>query len=531
MPDPHPEPPPSTPLEKALLVGAFVAAAVLLTWELGGREFWIDEQITVGHIRTAEGVYDAFHPPGYYFLLRQWAGVFGSSDGALRAFSVPWALLALAMVWLIARRVLGPSVGVLAVWLCALSPFALLYLRMARYFACTMAAGLCVVYCLILARRYGRPLHYVGLGSSAAALLWFHYVPSALLPIGFLWVLSSVWRRGRERYRWAAAAAFPILAYSPQILRTVRGIGAVSEGSEGHAVTLRAIAIKIAFAVYSILVGETTDFWRLYVVIPAAVAGFVLVVAGAGGVWRSRNPERGPLLLAWPLALGLVVALLSTVAASEPWPRVSSLALFAAPFVYMLIARGTTALPRAAGVGLAIVFMGGQVYGVGNYLARRQFLNPGYNAPWREVNRRIQTHGQPGDLAVAVLDSTAARYWDGPVQFYEPLAEEPTLGAEVRADMRRTLEAGNSVWVIVRDRGSQVARDASQELIDGLAACTHVHETDTFQDRTPGEQRWRSRIQGYPSDQAYLSVRRFRDPRPDALEAWAETPTSPHAHP
>jgi len=493
-----------------LVALAFLTAAGLLTYRLGDREFWLDEQITVGHIASADTLSDAFHPPGYYFLLRQWAALFGSSDGALRAFSVVCALLGLVMVWLIAREVLSARAAALTLWLCVLSPFLLLYLRMARYFALVMAVALAATWFLLRARAAGKPLTYVGLSLSAAALLWLHHVPSLLLSLGYLWILPVAWRRGRERFWWLAAVAAPIVAYAPCLARTLHGVRAVSTASAGAGVSLRAIALKLAFPFYSALVGETTDFWRFAIIAPVALAGLALWIAGCLALWRDRREHRWPVLVLWPLTVALNTILLSTVARSEPWPRVTSLCLFAAPFCYLLIARGASALPRLVAMGLVAVFMLGEVYGTANYLARRQFLNPGYNVPWRAVNRLVQTRGRAGDLAIAVLDSTILRYWAGPVAFYQPMTDVAALDAPAETAIELALRGGNSVWVICRDRGSDEAKTASAQLLDRLTQTTVAHEVYRLGERTETERRWRSRIEGAPAADAYLTIHRFR---------------------
>ncbi len=511
-----------------LVVLAFLTAAGLLTYRLGDREFWLDEQITVGHIASAQTLFDAFHPPGYYFLLRQWAAQFGSSDGALRAFSVVCALLGLGMVWLIAREVVPGWAAALTLWLCVLSPFLLLYLRMARYFALVMAVALAATWFILRARAAGKPVYYIGLSLSAAALLWLHHVPSLLLPLGYLWILPVAWRRGRERLWWLAAAAVPIVAYAPCLARTLHGVRAVETASAAGGASLRAVALKLAFPFYSALVGETTDCWRFAIVVPVALAGVALWIAGCVAVWRDRRAARWPVLILWPLTVALNTLLLSTVARSEPWPRVTSLCLFAAPFFYLAIARGAVSragspAPRdSAGevacatrrsvlaMGLVGVFLLGEVYGTANYLARRQFLNPGYNVPWRAVNRLVQTRGRADDLAIAVLDSTILRYWAGPVAFYQPMTDVAALDAPAETAIEQALRGGNSVWVICRDRGSDEAKTASAKLLDHLTKTTVAHEVYRLGERTETERRWRSRIEGAPAADAYLTIYRFR---------------------
>ena len=196
----------------------FVAFAVLICLRLDFPSFWLDESITAGHISAPQYVhYDAFHPPGYYWLLLHWSYLFGAGDIALRAFSVPWALLAVVLVWLLARRLLDPPADLLALWLFALSPLGLLYLRTARYFAMTLAVFLLVAYLMLLATSRGRWRHYILLGLAAADLLWINYVAAILLLPGYLLLLYSA-RRSQPAYqlRWACPCTRPLSARPPR---------------------------------------------------------------------------------------------------------------------------------------------------------------------------------------------------------------------------------------------------------------------------------------------------------------------------
>ncbi|MEI6503015.1 MAG: hypothetical protein WCP21_18555, partial [Armatimonadota bacterium] len=141
------------------LLAAGLVLACLLCYDLGGRALWTDE----GYSLSAGGPLphavfgDASHPPGYPLLLHywlhlapqaawgRWHGV-SASDGWLRAFSVPWALLTWWLGWLIASRLGLKREGVLAAWLMALSPLVLTYFRLGRYYS--MAAALTML-CLL----------------------------------------------------------------------------------------------------------------------------------------------------------------------------------------------------------------------------------------------------------------------------------------------------------------------------------------------------------------------------------------------
>ena len=286
--------------------------AFLLIYRLGAREFWLDEFITARRLGANLGG-DFFHPPGYYWLLRQWSHELGSDDGALRGFSVLCALLAALLLWAIARQLLRPWPAALAVWLWVLSPTGLLYMRMARYFALTAAVALLVAYLALHARRVGRRRSYLGLGLAAAGLLLTNYAAACLLPLAFVWVLPAA-RRQRRGAWWLAALALPaaLLLYRlPLLLFGVRSIAEMEPGP--LAFGLRAVLTKLGFVGYSALLGETTDFWRLGVVVPVALAGVLLAIAGVRAFQRDRGGERWLPLVAWPAAVAVVTLLMSRV--------------------------------------------------------------------------------------------------------------------------------------------------------------------------------------------------------------------------
>jgi 4-amino-4-deoxy-L-arabinose transferase-like glycosyltransferase len=510
-------------LRLCAVLAAFLVFAFLLTFRLGEREMALDETITVGHTETAQSVYDAFHPMGYYWLLYHWRQVWGGRDGALRAFSVLWALAAAGLVWLLARALLPPGEDALALWLFVVSPFSLLYLRLARYFSLTMTVALAVAYFALLARREGKLVHYLGLGLAAAGLLWTNYVPCLLLPLVYLWLLPTAWRRGRQRWGWALAAALPLATVAPKLSWLLFSVRSVAETSVGHPpAALPAVALKLLLPFYAALVGETTDFWRFSLTVPVALAGMALWVAGLVEVWRRRQPERWLLLLPWPLTVVGVTVVLSTAAASEPWPRVTSLSLFALPFFLMTVAAGfsrfagegrarTRPLPRrgaAVATALLALLLGAQVYGVYNYQARRQFLNPGYNLPWREVSATLQAQGKPGEVAVAWWDGTVQRYGTGPVRFVN-LVDETLTWQKLPPEVADFPRAGTGVWVIARDRGSDLAVSLTDHLIGQLADCAATHTVYPMMPLSPQERYWRERLGGRPVGASYLTLHHF----------------------
>ncbi len=123
-----------------LLVGLLLLAAVLRFYRLDAQSFWNDEGNSARLVERSlrliiEGAAGDIHPPGYYLLLHAWWRVAGSSEFALRAFSVYCGLLTVALTAALGRRLGGQRVAVGAALLVAVHPLAVYYSQEARMYA------------------------------------------------------------------------------------------------------------------------------------------------------------------------------------------------------------------------------------------------------------------------------------------------------------------------------------------------------------------------------------------------------------
>ena len=176
------------------LIALLVLQAGLLFWRLDLLPVWGDELHTLTTIQHPVREIIAIiardvHPPLYYVLLRGWAALPlpWAGIGALRAFSVIWALAATLLLDLFWTRSWKPAARWVALVLLALSPCLLLYGRMARSYSMQVAL---VLLCLGVLRSWMQDPGSMRLafGSFAAmsVLLYTHYVPGIALLAGFV---------------------------------------------------------------------------------------------------------------------------------------------------------------------------------------------------------------------------------------------------------------------------------------------------------------------------------------------------------
>lgn len=134
-----------------------------------------DPPADLGRVLRAVQLSDT-NPPLYYVGLWGWTRLFGTSDAALRAFSLACALAGLPLLLALARRTGGPAAVLPAGVLFALLPLALYYSTEGRMYAllwlCTLASAWAT---LEFQRRGPRPGLLVLWGASAVAGFLTHY--------------------------------------------------------------------------------------------------------------------------------------------------------------------------------------------------------------------------------------------------------------------------------------------------------------------------------------------------------------------
>ena len=486
---------------RGLSWAAFVVFSALVTVHLGLREFWTDETITFGHVASWATTDEAFHPRGYYGLLYIWKLFFGDSDVALRAFSIPWALAAFGLLTLIARRVLQPRERVLAQWLFALSPFVVLYFRMARFYAMTTALALLVAYCAVLVIQAGRYRHWLALALAGIALFQTNYLAAGMLAPLYL---CLIWQAGRKRQLLRLALSLPplgivILLRAHTVTAAAADIGMI----EGGVAAVQALHLPLRFALplYSFALGENTEPWRFWLTVPA---GLATLVAFGLGIWAigERRPGYAVVALAYPVALAMGVLMVTFGAPAEPISAVARSLLFAAPLGYAALAVGAMSLRRApVRIALIVVLLSANVYGLANYLTGRQALNPNHVIPWREIAGAIETRAQPDDIVVTYYDRSICRY--GHFPHYVDGNEGAFEGKDRLEEWPRH---GGRIWFVARDRGSAGARQLTEWALADLAARAGKVEKMDFMPYNETQRRWRERLLGARLPEFYVTV-------------------------
>ncbi|HEV2068996.1 MAG TPA: glycosyltransferase family 39 protein [Acidimicrobiales bacterium] len=279
---------------------------------LGGRHFslWVDEGMSVGIAsRSLTGIPPALikdgSPPLYYLLLHGWMGVFGSSEAAVRALSLVFAVAAVPVAWWAGRSLFGRRAGWVAAVLVAFSSYLTVHSREARMYSLVVLLGLVAVTSFLQAFALRRRRWVGVLVVSLAALVYTHYwglfMAAAMVVAAPVCVLFS----GTDRRAVAVDAGITLggvgllfAPWVPSFATQVRQTGAPWSRTPTGADTLRSIhsvlgsrwvslALAVAVAVLVVhLVREQDTPERTMVL----CLGVILVTTMAGS-WLSSQLE------------------------------------------------------------------------------------------------------------------------------------------------------------------------------------------------------------------------------------------------
>lgn len=223
---PPPAPPATGPFAGRLgmifgvvVVGSVLAGVVLRL--VTRSPLWEDEALAVALAKRPLGELPRLlrhdgAPPLYYVLLHAWLKVFGTGDTASRALSGLFGIATLPAVWLVGRRLGGPSrtragwVAWAGVVLLATSPYGIRYATEVRMYS--MLTLLVLVGYVVVANALERPTlgWLAGVVILTALLLYTQYWAFYVLGVLVLALVVLGLRTGPRAPAWRVVAAIAV---------------------------------------------------------------------------------------------------------------------------------------------------------------------------------------------------------------------------------------------------------------------------------------------------------------------------------
>jgi hypothetical protein len=149
-----------------------------------------------------------FQAPLYYLTLSGWARFVGWGDVPLRALSLFAGLLAVTVLYRLARRSFGGTVALYAAATCSVSAFFVNYLHEMRTYTPLLLLLVTLLWCYDdLTRGHHRARNIVAISLLTAAALYSHYY--AAFPLAVLCLYQLSFGRGRAHF-WPALGALVV---------------------------------------------------------------------------------------------------------------------------------------------------------------------------------------------------------------------------------------------------------------------------------------------------------------------------------
>jgi hypothetical protein len=335
-------------------------------------------------------------PPGYYLLLHGWTRALGTSDAALRLFSIGWSLAGFPLVWSLARQTGGRTAALPACLLWTFSPLCVFYSTEGRMYALLLFCTLALMDLTLRLRWVGsRPgLLALWVAAGTAGLLTHYF-------FAFVWAAALVWlasNPGRcRRGSLGAAAALTGLLVLPWYVHLPESLSSwrvtqhwLNQRPPEYTPVRTPLLIPWSYLSIRGIWGVSPTWDRINAAIFAALA--VLV-------WRSGG-RRAPAPGLWLLVLwiagawaGPVVFDLARGTYVSAFPRY---ALAGLPAALLLVAAGLGRLAPPARAGFLVAIVLACLIG-----DRRMYLNDArYMSPFRQVGAHLARRATASDLVL-----------------------------------------------------------------------------------------------------------------------------------
>jgi hypothetical protein len=394
-------------------------------------------------------------PPLYYLLLSQWTRWLGTSDAALRLFSVLWSVLSLPLLWLVGRELGGERAAGAACLLFLFSPIAMYYSAEGRMYALLWFLGLALAWLTLRLSQHVRPSHAALWVIASATGLLTHYF------FAFVWLACVAWM-GLRRPRavpWRMAAVLAVttlLLIVPWYLEVPASAArwrVSGRWLQGELAWPGAIGRPLVLA--GDLLSGRTDLggWRRADQLTSAL--LLLLAVGVWCIGALRRLFAPPALLCWAwLVAACTGPLVFDVLHHTKTTDIPRYALPGLPAALLLTALVMSLVPlRAQILFLGVLLLGwlpGDVALVGAPTPRPR-------QPYRQLDARLESWARSGDVVLVRSIPSGivgvARYLRADIPVASWVAQ---LGSrEVPGDLQQLLRGRARVAVVtVHDLGA-----------------------------------------------------------------------------
>ncbi|MGV9001476.1 MAG: glycosyltransferase family 39 protein [Candidatus Saccharimonadaceae bacterium] len=136
------------------------------------------------------------HPPFYYWLLKVWTSVFGTTELGYRSLSILFGAATTVVAFFLSRKLFGRKVAWLSLVFLALSPMLIRYSDEARMYTLVSLIVMSATYILVKAEETNQRKYWIWYGVLVSLGMWTHYFSALAWLAHLAWHGAQVWHKG-----------------------------------------------------------------------------------------------------------------------------------------------------------------------------------------------------------------------------------------------------------------------------------------------------------------------------------------------
>lgn len=399
-----------------LVIGLAIFAAIALA-NATRASIWFDEAFSAYIAQfsywdilryTANDV----HPPVYYWALKTWSYLFGTTDLALRSLSIFFGAGVITAMFFLTRKLFGRAIAWTSLLFLILSPMLIRYSDEARMYTLAALIVVAATYVMLRAIETKSRKRWVGYGLLVALGMWTHYFTAFVWLAHWAWRATQTWRKGdgfklwwRRFFTkdWVVAHVVAVATFFPWLVVMTLQLGGVqATGFWIGPVSIDTPANYLGNYFYYLEHYEVQG-WLAFGMI--ALLGLVVILLPKVYKRLNSKEKRSFLLIASLSWVPPILLFLTSLPPLRPsfverylLPAIVFLSVFLA-IVLIVGTRRWKALFRAIPIVIVVVMM---IFGITKVFYYGNFnKNTMYHIFTKQVVEGIQSKAKPGEPIIA----------------------------------------------------------------------------------------------------------------------------------
>jgi mannosyltransferase len=213
-------------LATGIVIYATIVLSTTTQWSI-----WFDEAFSAYIVRfdlAAIAQYTAadVHPPMYYWILKGWTSLFGTTELGFRSLSLVCGAVAISFGFFIVKKLFNRRAAWISLLLLVISPMLIRYGQETRMYTMAAAIVMAAIYTLIVAETSKKRLPWILYGVLLAIGMWTHYFVAVAWLSHWVWRGIVVWQqkyRGKKFFihfftkHWVIAHLVAVVLFIPWI--------------------------------------------------------------------------------------------------------------------------------------------------------------------------------------------------------------------------------------------------------------------------------------------------------------------------